>query len=63
MVRTELRIVLAVMATFITLAGIAVAIHGLLFDQDEAMFYGTVAIGVGVAGCAVLLNLRPKDSS
>jgi hypothetical protein len=63
MVRMELRIVLAVIATFVMLAGIAVAIHGLLFDQDEAMLYGTVAIGAGVAGCVVMLNLWPKDSS
>jgi hypothetical protein len=63
MVRAELRIVLALIATFVMLAGIAVAIHGLLFDQDMAMLYGTLAIGVGVAGCVVLLSLWPKDSS
>ena len=40
MVRTELRVVLAAIATFIMLGGIAVAIHGLLFDLTDAVRYG-----------------------
>jgi hypothetical protein len=40
MVRTELRVVLAAIATFIMLGGIGVAIHGLLFDAIDAVRYG-----------------------
>ncbi len=63
MVRMELRIVLAVIATFVALAGIAVAIHGLLFDQGTRVLYGAIAIVIGVFGSAVLLNVWPKDTS
>lgn len=61
MVRTEFRIVLAAVATFIALAGIAVAIRGLLFDQGAFILYGAGAIVVGIFGLAVLLNAWPKD--
>ncbi len=61
MVRTELRIVLAAIATFIMLGGIAVAIHGLLFDIEDALRYGAAAIALGVTTAAVTLNVWPKD--
>ncbi|KVE32471.1 DUF2964 domain-containing protein [Burkholderia sp. TSV86] len=61
MVRTELRVVLAAIATFVALAGIAVAIHGMLFNQDSALHYGAAAIALGVTACAVVLNVWPKD--
>ncbi|EIP87211.1 hypothetical protein A33K_16815 [Burkholderia humptydooensis MSMB43] len=53
--------VVAAIATFVMLAGIAVAIHGLLFDQDAALRYGAAAIALGVTTCAVALNVWPKD--
>lgn len=62
MIKTEWRVVLAVIATFVALGGIAVAIKGSLFDQSDAVLYGVVAIVVGVFGCALLLNLWPHDS-
>jgi hypothetical protein len=61
MIRTELRIVLAVIATFVSLAGIAVVIHGALYDRTNAMLYGGVATGAGIVISAVLLNVWPKD--
>lgn len=61
MVRTELRIVIAAIAAFVAIAGIAVAIHGMLFDEDNSMLYGSIAIGIGVVGCVALLNVWPKD--
>jgi hypothetical protein len=61
MVRTEFRIVLAAAATFVALAGIALAIRGLLFDQGSTVLYGAVAVVVGIFGCAVLLNVWPRD--
>ena len=61
MVRTELRIVLAVIATFVSLAGIAVVIHGSLYDRANAMLYGGIATGLGILVSAVLLNVWPKD--
>jgi len=62
MVQMELRIVLATILMFIALAGIAVAIHGLLFNQPNATLYGVIAIGTGITGCVVLLNVWPKDT-
>ncbi|AYZ62743.1 DUF2964 domain-containing protein [Burkholderia multivorans] len=61
MVRTELRVILAAIATFVMLGGIGVAIHGLLFDIQDALLYGAAAIGLGVATTAVALNVWPKD--
>jgi hypothetical protein len=63
MVRTELRVVLAVIATFVVLAGIGVAIHGLLFDQSRALFFGAVAIVVGATTTAISLNVWPNDQT
>ncbi|AOJ96542.1 DUF2964 domain-containing protein [Burkholderia multivorans] len=61
MVRTELRVVLAAIATFIMLGGIAVAIHGLLFDVADAVRYGAAAITIGVTTAAIALNVWPTD--
>jgi hypothetical protein len=63
MVRTELRIVLATLATFAVLAGLAVCIHGLLFDQMRAICSGVLVIVVAVATFVVVLNLWPKNVS
>jgi predicted Co/Zn/Cd cation transporter (cation efflux family) len=63
MVRTELRIVLATLATFTVLAGVAVCIQGLLFDQMRVIFSGVVVIVAAVATFVAMLNLRPKDDS
>jgi Protein of unknown function (DUF2964) len=63
MVRLEARIVLAAIATFVALAGIAVSIHGLLYDDDQVMWSGVVAIGLGIAGMVVMLNPLRKKSS
>lgn len=61
MVRTELRVVVAAIATFVMLGGIAVAIHGLLFDIEDALRYGAAAIALGVVTAAITLNVWPKD--
>ena len=63
MVRLEVRIVLAAIATFVALAGIAVSIHGLLYDDDQVMWSGVVAIGLGIAAMVVMLNPLRKKSS
>jgi hypothetical protein len=63
MVRLEVRIVLAAIATFVALAGIAVSIHGLLYDNDQVMWSGVVAIGPGIAGMVVMLNPLHKKHS
>jgi Protein of unknown function (DUF2964) len=55
----ESRVVLAVIATFVALGGIAIAIRGLLFDQSDAVLYGVSAIVVGVFAFALLLNVWP----
>ncbi|MDN7427198.1 DUF2964 family protein [Burkholderia sp. 1B3(2022)] len=52
---------LAAIATFIMLGGIAVAIHGLLFDLTDAVRYGAAAIAVGVTTAAIALNIWPTD--
>lgn len=63
MVRTELRIVLATLAIFAVPAGVAVCIHGLLFDQMQVVSLGVVVIVAAVATFVVMLNLWPKDAS
>ncbi|HEY3599244.1 MAG TPA: DUF2964 domain-containing protein [Paraburkholderia sp.] len=61
MVRMELRVVLATIATFVALAGIALAIHGVLYDRDEVMWTGVVSIALGMLGCVSMLTLWPRD--
>ncbi|WP_179402305.1 DUF2964 family protein [Burkholderia guangdongensis] len=63
MVRAELRVVVAAIATFVVLAGIAMAIHGLLFDRAGALYGGVLAITLGVTTCVVELTVWPKDRS
>ncbi|WP_319005966.1 DUF2964 family protein, partial [Burkholderia pseudomallei] len=53
--------VLAAIATFIMLGGIAVAIHGLLFDLTDAVQWGAAAIAVGATTAAIALNIWPTD--
>lgn len=62
MVQNELKIVVAAIATFVALVGVAVSIHGLLYDENDVVLSGIVAIGVGIAGLVVMLNLRGKDA-
>ncbi len=61
MVRMELRVVIATIATFVALAGIALAINGVLYDRDEVMWSGVVSIAVGIFGCVTMLTLWPQD--
>ncbi|SAK88976.1 hypothetical protein AWB81_04703 [Caballeronia arationis] len=61
MVSVEDRIAVAAAAVFVSLTGVAAAIHVLMFDQSSANRYGEAAIMIGVVGFAVLLNLTPKD--
>lgn len=56
MVRTEYRIVFAPIAVLFSLAGMATAIHGLLFDGYDVTRYGVAAIVLGVACFVLLLN-------
>lgn len=56
MVRLEWRIVVAAIATFVALGGIALAIHGLLYDKDNVMWSGLAAMGIGIFGLVVMLN-------
>ena len=61
MVRDELRIVVAALATFAALAGVAVSIHGLLYEENDVVLSGAVAMGVGILACVVMLTLHPHD--
>lgn len=56
MLRREYRIILATAAIFLSLAGMASVIHGMLFDEYGAIRYGTAAIVGGVASFVLLLN-------
>ena len=62
MVRAEWRIALAALATFAALAGAAVCIHGLLFDQTRAIWSGIGIIAAAVVALVVMLNLWPNDA-
>ncbi|WP_243842510.1 DUF2964 family protein [Paraburkholderia caballeronis] len=61
MVQGELRIVVAALATFVALAGMAISVHGLLYGENDVMLSGAIAVGVGVAACVAMLTLHPKD--
>ncbi len=61
MVQGELRIVVATIATFVALFGVAIALHGLLFDENDFVDYGTIATVFGILLCALSLNLYPHD--
>ncbi|HXZ08297.1 MAG TPA: DUF2964 family protein [Paraburkholderia sp.] len=62
MVRLEWRIVVAAIATFVALGGIAVAIHGLLYERDHLMWAGVAAMGLGIFFLVVMLNPMRKKS-
>ncbi|MFP3566033.1 DUF2964 family protein [Paraburkholderia sp. SIMBA_030] len=57
MARAESRIVLAVIAVFVTLGGMASSIRGSLYESPVLVHIGVFAMVIGVA-CFVLL-LRP----
>ncbi|VXB29374.1 conserved hypothetical protein [Burkholderia sp. 8Y] len=61
MIRGEARIVAAAVAVFVALAGIVVALHGLVFDKLAVLDYGALAILIGVTSFAVLLMPMPED--
>jgi hypothetical protein len=61
MVHGELRIVVATLATFAALFGVALVIHGLFFDLNSFVLYGAVTIGAGVVAFVTMLTLHPHD--
>lgn len=61
MVQGELRILLAVVAVFAVLAGLALAIHGLLFDAQNYVEYGMAIVAGGIAAFVAMLTVHPKD--
>jgi len=60
MVRAEPRIIFAAIAVFVTLGGIAVSIHGLLYDEDSLIRYGVAAVVLGIMSFVLLLNPMGK---
>jgi hypothetical protein len=61
MIRAERRIVFAAIAVFVSLGGMAMVIHGVLFDTRNATVYGGVLLVIGVAVLALMLTPRPRD--
>ncbi|MDR3097360.1 MAG: DUF2964 domain-containing protein [Paraburkholderia sp.] len=61
MVQGELRILVAALAVFAALAGLAVAIHGLLFDEHRAVLYGMAIVACGIVAFVAMLTVHPKD--
>ncbi|WP_233867418.1 DUF2964 family protein [Paraburkholderia adhaesiva] len=61
MVQSEFRIFVATLATFVSLFGLAVVIHGLFFDLSNVVLYGVATIGAGVVAFVVMLTLHPHD--
>lgn len=61
MVQSELRILVATLATFVALFGVALVVHGLFFDADNLVLYGVATIGAGIVAFVVMLTLHPKD--
>ncbi|MGF6529343.1 MULTISPECIES: DUF2964 family protein [Paraburkholderia] len=60
---TEVGVVLALLATFIAVIGIAVVIHGMLFDENGVTLSGAATVALGVIASAAFLNLWPRDHS
>jgi hypothetical protein len=56
MMGAKYRVVLAALAIFVAIFGIAAAIRGLLFDQGSALRYGVAAVVGGVTAFVLLLN-------
>lgn len=63
MVRAEPRIVVAAVAVFVALAGLAASIRGLLFDSTDFVRFGAAALVAGVACFVILLNPTAEDDS
>lgn len=61
MVQGELRILVAALAVFVALAGLAVAIHGLLFDEPRVVLYGMTTVSCGIVAFVAMLTVHPKD--
>lgn len=61
MVQGELRIVVAVLSTFVALIGLAYAIDGLLFDRNNVVVSGMAVVAVGIVAFVVMLTVHPKD--
>jgi hypothetical protein len=56
MIRAETRIVLAAIAVFVALGGMAASIRGLLYEYPLWVHIGAVAMVMGVACFALLLR-------
>jgi len=63
MARTEFRITLASIVVFVCLTAIALAIHGLLFDEYKVTRYSLAAIVATVACCVMLLQPKAEDGA
>jgi Protein of unknown function (DUF2964) len=61
MARAETRIVLAVIAVFVALGGMAASIRGLLYERPLFIHIGVFAMVIGVASFVVLL--RPGNGA
>ncbi|NML30527.1 DUF2964 family protein [Paraburkholderia antibiotica] len=57
MARVEGRIVLATVAVFVALGGIASSINGLLYEKPRLVHIGLLAMVLGVASFVTLLNV------
>jgi hypothetical protein len=61
MVHGEFRILVATLATFVSLFGVALAIHGLFFDRNDLVVYGAATIGAAIFAFVLMLTVHPKD--
>ena len=61
MVRVEHKIVIAAIAVFVSLGGMAIAIRGLLFNVDSLTRLGAIVAVLGIAWLTFMLNPRPSD--
>ena len=61
MIRRESRIVAATLAVLVALAGICVALDGLVFDSQTVFRYGAATLLIGIACFVLLLNPRSND--
>ncbi|WP_180970354.1 DUF2964 family protein [Burkholderia sp. WAC0059] len=62
MVRSEWQVVLAALAIFAALMGMAVSIHGMVYDDHRVALTGAASTGLGIALFVVMLNRFPDET-
>jgi hypothetical protein len=61
MIRSESRIIIAAIAVFMALAGLAVALHGLVFGEPAHLRYGAAVAFASISAVVIMLDPPPHE--